>query len=94
MTAVALMLLSQNENGFWLLVESGDVDWANHGNNVDNSIGAVLSGDAAFKTITRWVELNDAWDETLLIVTADHGHYLVLDQPQELVDSGASGIAE
>ena len=94
MTAVALTLLSQNENGFWLLVESGDVDWANHGNNVDNSIGAVLSGDAAFKTITRWVELNDAWDETLLIVTADHGHYLVLDQPQELVDSGASGIAE
>lgn len=94
MTLVALTHLSQNENGFWLLIEPGDVDWANHANNIDNSIGAVLSGDAAFKTITRWVELNDVWDETLLIVTADHGHYLVLDQPQELADSDASGIAE
>jgi len=94
MTLVALVLLSQNDNGFWLLIESGDVDWANHDNNIDNSIGAVLSGDAAFKMVTRWVEKNDAWDETLLIVTADHGHYLVLDQPQELVDRDASGFAE
>ena len=39
----------------------------------------------AVKVITDWVEKNSNWDESLLIVTADHGHYLVLDQPELLV---------
>ncbi len=30
------------------MVESGDVDWANHANNLDSSIGAVFAGDEAF----------------------------------------------
>ena len=68
--------MADNPSGSCLCVREDVFDWANHGNNVDNSIGAVLSVDAAFKTITRWIELNNAWDETLLIVTADHGHYL------------------
>jgi alkaline phosphatase len=69
------------------LVESGDVDWANHDNNLDNSIGAVLSGDAAVRRITDWVDQNSDWNESLLIVTADHGHYLILDQPSQLIRS-------
>ncbi|QDT40541.1 Alkaline phosphatase 3 precursor [Gimesia alba] len=85
MTDSALQVLSQNKQGFWLLVEAGDVDWANHDNNLDNSIGAVKSGDAAFKVITDWVEKNSNWDETVVILTADHGHYLHLDQPQALI---------
>lgn len=85
MTDSALEVLSQNKQGFWLLVEAGDVDWANHDNNLDNSIGAVKSGDEAFKVITDWVEKNSNWDETVVILTADHGHYLHLDQPQALI---------
>ena len=85
MTRAALGMLSANKNGFWLMVEAGDVDWANHKNNIDNSIGAVLSGDDAFRMITRWVEANNAWDETAVIVTADHGHFLVLDKPTALI---------
>lgn len=85
MTAAAIEVLSQNKQGFWLMVESGDVDWANHDNNLDSSIGAVHSGDAAIKTITDWVEQHSNWNESLLIVTADHGHYLVLEQPQLLI---------
>lgn len=85
MTDSALTVLSQNKNGFWLLVEAGDVDWANHDNNLDNSIGAVKSGDAAFKVISDWVEKNSNWDETVVILTADHGHYLHIDQPQALI---------
>src|SRR5262249_14464399 len=38
----ALDVLSKNEKGFWLMVECGDVDWANHDDNVDNAIGAAL----------------------------------------------------
>lgn len=84
MTTAALELLSKNEKGFFLMVEAGDVDWANHNNNIDDSIGAVLSGEAAFDAITKWVEANSSWEETVLIVTADHGHLMYLDDPRVL----------
>lgn len=79
MTSAALDVLSKNEKGFWLMVEAGDVDWANHNNNIDDSIGAVFSGDDAFKVVTDWVEKNSNWEETVVVVTADHGHMMVLD---------------
>jgi alkaline phosphatase len=85
MARSALGVLSANETGFWLMIEAGDVDWANHSNNIDDSIGAVLSGDAAFQTVVQWVEKRSAWDDTVVIVTADHGHYLVLVDPAALV---------
>ncbi|TWT61435.1 alkaline phosphatase [Rubinisphaera italica] len=90
-TAQAINVLSHNDAPFWLMVEAGDVDWANHDNNLDNSIGAVLSGDAAVKVVTDWVEANSSWDETVMIVTADHGHYFVLEDPQLLIKSTEEG---
>lgn len=89
MTTAALTVLSKNPKGFWLMVEAGDVDWANHDNNLDDSIGAVKSGDNAVKAITDWVEKNSNWKETVLIVTADHGHYMHLVQPEALVPPNA-----
>ena len=85
MTAAAIKVLSQNRKGFWLLVEPGDVDWANHDNNIDNSIGAVLSGDDAVRVITDRVDTHSNWRESLLIVTADHGHYFIIDHPEMLI---------
>ncbi|MEX0794498.1 MAG: alkaline phosphatase [Pirellulaceae bacterium] len=85
MTQAGLDVLAAKSDSFWLLVEAGDVDWANHANNIDNSIGATLSGDAAFRVVTDWVETNGGWEETAVIVTADHGHYLVLNQPEALL---------
>ena len=85
LTRAALTVLETDPDGFWLMVEAGDVDWANHDDNLDNSIGAVLSGDAAFQAIVEWVETRSGWDETAVIVTADHGHYLVLEQPEALL---------
>ncbi|MEY3460219.1 MAG: hypothetical protein RL215_3376 [Planctomycetota bacterium] len=89
MTGAALQVLGHGNKPFWLLVEPGDVDWANHDNNLDNSIGAVNSGDAAVRAITDWVELNSNWKESLLIVTADHGHMLNLSTPQKIADEAA-----
>ena len=66
------------------MIEAGDVDWANHQNNIDNSIGAVLSGEEAFARLVSWIESHGGWKETCVIVTADHGHYLVLDKPELL----------
>jgi alkaline phosphatase len=84
MTRAALDVLSADPQGFWLMIEPGDVDWANHDNNLDNSIGAVHSGDDAFRAVVEWIEAKGAWDETAVIVTADHGHLLILEDPAAL----------
>ncbi len=84
MTTTALKTLGSRGKPFWLMVEAGDVDWANHSNNIDNSIGALLSGEMAFQSAVDWIEANGGWNDTLLILTADHGHYLVLDKPEAL----------
>lgn len=84
MANAALTVLQENDNGFYLMVEAGEVDKANHNNNIDDAIGAVLSGDSAFTAITDWVEKNSNWDETCLVLTADHGHMMVLDDPSVL----------
>lgn len=89
MTSAALTVMAARNSNFWLMAEAGDVDWANHDTNIDNSIGAVNSGDAAVRRITDWVEANSNWNETLLIVTADHGHMLTLTDPQQLTSSAA-----
>ncbi len=88
----ALDVLSQNPKGFWLMIEAGDVDWANHDDNVDNSIGAILSGDDAVLAVTNWVETHGGWENTVLIVTADHGHYFHLVQPEVIAEAGRKRI--
>jgi alkaline phosphatase len=93
MTRAALRVLEPAIDGFWLTIEAGDVDWANHANNVDNSIGAVLSGESAFDVVMDWVDENDAWPHTAVIVTADHGHYLVIEDAEPIMQAGAQTAA-
>ncbi|TWT72225.1 Alkaline phosphatase 3 precursor [Crateriforma conspicua] len=94
MATAALKVLQQDPDGFWLMIEAGDVDWANHANNLDNSIGAVLSGEAAFDAVVDWVEKNDAWQETAILLTADHGHYLVIEAPETIAAAGADKVGK
>jgi len=82
--AAIAVLAARAGRPFALFVEAGDVDFALHDNNLDNAIGAVLSGDDAVRAIIAWVEKNSNWDDSALIVTADHGHYLVLDDPASI----------
>jgi len=82
MAVAALDVLAAKEKPFWLMVEAGDVDWASHGNDIDAAIGAVKSGDAAFRAITGWIEAHGGWDDTAVIVTSDHGHMFVLEKPE------------
>ncbi len=90
MAIAAADVLQSRSDRWWLMVEAGDVDWANHANNLDSSIGALHSGDDAFAALTKWIETHGGWQDTAVYVTADHGHYLVLDNPQALADAAAA----
>jgi alkaline phosphatase len=80
MTRAALKVIAADPSKpFALFVEAGDVDFALHSNNLDNAVGAVYDGEAAFKVIVDWVNTHSNWDDSVVIVTSDHGHYLVLD---------------
>ncbi len=85
MALAAIDVLNSRSDRWWLMIECGDVDWANHSNNIDNSIGAVLSGDEAFAAVVSWIENNGGWNDTALILTSDHGHYFNLDRPEAFI---------
>ncbi|MDR7293105.1 alkaline phosphatase [Pseudoglutamicibacter albus] len=72
MTDGALNVLDNNDNGFFLMVEGGAIDWAGHANQTDRDIEEVQDFDKAVDGVIDWVETNSSWDETLVIVTADH----------------------
>lgn len=72
MSESALNVLKENDKGFYLMIESGAIDHGNHGNNWEHSVCQTAALAEAVETVTKWVEKNSSWDETLLIITADH----------------------
>ncbi len=76
-TLAALKVLSQDKEGFFLMVEQGDIDWANHAKDYRRMIGNIWDMDSAVEAAIDFVnrEGDDIhWDNTLLIVTSDHGN--------------------
>lgn len=72
MTKKAIEILRQDKDGFFLMVEGGRIDHAHHGGNAARALRdtqAFAEAVAAADALT-----NDA--DTLIIVTADHGHTL------------------
>lgn len=96
LTDAGLEFLSKDEDGFWLMVEGGDIDWSAHDNNLDNLIGSMNSFDAAIESTISWINENGGFEENLLIVTADHDHYLTLTDnfPQLLREQGAAALTD
>lgn len=78
MTFAALNVLDNNNNGFFLMIEGGAIDWAAHSNQKGRLIEEVADFNQAVEDIVNWIESNSSWDETLLIVTADHETGLLL----------------
>ncbi|MBI4055314.1 MAG: alkaline phosphatase [Elusimicrobia bacterium] len=68
LTSFALQKLSQNEKGYFLMVEGGRIDLAEHENLARHAISETLELDHAVRTAIRLARLK----ETLLLVTADH----------------------
>jgi len=94
MVAGALNILDDNPQGFFLMVEGGAIDWANHANRPDRMIEETIDFFAAIETVIRWVEKHSSWQETLVIITADHETGLIWGPEadkvpfQPLVDHG------
>ena len=68
-TETALNILSQNQKGFFIMVEGSQIDWGGHGNNTIYLVKEMLDFDQA---IGKALEFAAKDGETLIIVTADH----------------------
>ncbi|MBB1439978.1 alkaline phosphatase, partial [Shewanella sp. SG41-4] len=69
MTQKALDLLSQNEQGFVLLVEGSLIDWAGHSNDITTAMGEMDEFAYAIEVVEQFVRQSK---DTLMVVTADH----------------------
>jgi alkaline phosphatase len=82
MTAKAIAILSKNPEGFFLMVEGGQIDWASHANAALETLADTLAFDEAVK---RALDFQAENPDTLVIVTADHttGGLTIEDEPQD-----------
>jgi alkaline phosphatase len=74
MTEAAITRLSRNPNGYVLMVEGGRVDHALH---AGNAARALIDASALDDAVAAAVAKTDPRD-TLIIVTADHSHTLMI----------------
>ncbi len=72
MTEKAISILSQEENGYFLMVEAGRVDHAHHAGNARRA----LHDAQMFSQAVATAEAMTSDRDTLIVVTADHGHTL------------------
>ncbi len=59
-----------NDEGFFMMVEAGKIDWACHANDARSSISDTLAFDKAIQEAYEFYEKHP--DETLIVVTGDH----------------------
>ncbi len=59
-----------NDKGFFMMVESGKIDWACHANDAKSAISDVIEFDNAIKEAYKFYQKHP--NETLIVVTGDH----------------------
>lgn len=69
LTQAALDLLEPAPEGFFLMVEGGQVDWAGHANDAGWLLHELIKLDGAVDAILTWAQDRD---DTLVVLTADH----------------------
>lgn len=72
MSLAAINVLDENPSGFYLMIEAGAIDWACHANNAPRLVEEVVDMEKAVQSVVDWVESNSSWEETLIVITADH----------------------
>ena len=71
MTQKSLDILSKNENGFFLMVEGSQVDWAAHANDPVGIITEFIAFDEAVGKVMDFAKKDG---ETAVIILSDHGN--------------------
>jgi alkaline phosphatase len=80
MTVKAMDVLSKNSKGYFLMVEGGRIDHALHGTNAARALAEAKAFDDAIKAAIAKVKLTDPeLKNTLIVVTADHDHTMVMN---------------
>ena len=74
MTAKAIDILSQREEGYFLMVEAGRIDHAHHAGNAHRALVDTVAFSDAVKIAREKTDV----EETLIIVTADHSHVFTM----------------
>jgi alkaline phosphatase len=77
-TQASLKLLSQDPDGFFLMIEGSQIDWGGHENNTRYIVEEILDFDRAVGLVLDFAINNPG---TLVIVTADHetGGFSIVD---------------
>lgn len=91
MSIAALNKLSTDLDGFFLLIEQGNIDWANHVNDYKRMVAYVWDLNNAVETIINFIERPDDdidWSNTLIIVTSDHANSYMRLNPENLPVKG------
>ena len=71
MTQKAIAMMKDHPHGFVLQVEAGKVDWAAHGNDIAGLLYDQVAHDEAIQVAIDFADTNE---ETLVIITTDHGN--------------------
>jgi alkaline phosphatase len=80
MTVKAIQTLERNPNGMFLMVEGGRIDHALHETTAIKALQDTIAFDNAIKAaITEIKKIDPTLKNTLIVVTADHDHTLVLN---------------
>ncbi|ALO35653.1 alkaline phosphatase [Colwellia sp. MT41] len=74
MTRKAIDILDNNDQGFFLVVESGRIDHAHHAGSAYNA----LTDTIEFSNAVQAAIDNTNSEETLILVTADHSHVFTI----------------
>lgn len=72
MTNAALKVLSQNKNGFFLMVEGASIDKQMHTLDIERMLADTIEFDNTVAAVREWAKQNAP--DTLIVVVADHGH--------------------
>ncbi|MCJ0931935.1 alkaline phosphatase [Virgibacillus halodenitrificans] len=69
MTTTALEQLSKNKDGFFLMVEGSQIDWAGHANDSVSAMSEMEDFAKAFETVIEFAKKDK---HTQVVLTADH----------------------
>lgn len=80
MTVKSIKMLSNNPNGFFLMVEGGRIDHALHNTNAKRALVDTIAFDEAIAAAIAELKLTDpTLANTLIVVTADHDHTMTFN---------------